>query len=137
MKKILTVILTLSMIASLLVVAPLSAGAAAWDGSVATAFAGGNGSAASPYQIANAAQLAYFSSYVNSNATARTKSYILTADITLNEGDAATWGETAPANAFTPVGSWSGAFGGTFDGNGKTISGLYVKSTGDSQGLFG
>ena len=137
MKKILTVILALTMIASLLAVAPLSASADVWDGTVATAFAGGDGSAATPYQIANAKQLAYFSSFVNSNVTARTKSYILTADITLNEGDAATWGETAPANAFTPVGKWDGAFGGTFDGNGKTISGLYVKSTSDSQGMFG
>ena len=137
MKKILTAILALTMIASLLAVAPLSASADVWDGTVATAFAGGDGSAATPYQIANAKQLAYFSSFVNSNVTARTKSYILTADITLNEGDAATWGETAPANAFTPVGKWDGAFGGTFDGNGKTISGLYVKSTNDSQGLFG
>ena len=79
MKKILTVILALTMIASLLAVAPLSASAAAWDGSVATAFAGGDGSASNPFQIANGAQLAYFSKYVNSTASARNKSYILTA----------------------------------------------------------
>lgn len=39
-----------------------------WDGSVATAFAGGDGSTENPYQIANAAQLAYLASLVNNGA---------------------------------------------------------------------
>ena len=37
-----------------------------------------------------------------------------------------------------PIGtSSSNSYRGTFDGNGKTISGLYIKSTADYQGLFG
>ena len=37
-----------------------------------------------------------------------------------------------------PIGTSSiNSYKGTFDGNGKTISGLYIKSTADYQGLFG
>ena len=37
----------------------------AWDGSVASGFASGNGSAQNPYVIATGAQLAYFAQSVN------------------------------------------------------------------------
>ena len=36
-----------------------------WDGSIATAFAGGDGSANNPYQISNGAELAYLAQEVN------------------------------------------------------------------------
>lgn len=45
-------------------------------------------------------------------------------DIVLNEGNAADWAETAPANRWAPVSN----FAGTFDGQGHTISGLYARS---------
>ena len=57
---------------------------AAWDGSIATAFAGGTGTESDPYQIANGAQLAYLASSVNSGETYEDKYFVLTANINLN-----------------------------------------------------
>ena len=39
-----------------------------WDGSIATSFEGGEGTPNDPYQIATAAQLAYFASLINNAA---------------------------------------------------------------------
>ena len=155
-KRILSVFLVLAMLIGVAPIIPLGAVAASsnvWDGSVASSFAGGRGTEDSPYLIENGAQLAYMAKQVNSgadNGSYRTAYYKLTADIVLNEGDAANWATTAPANAFTPIGiadngtndaSWrAGLFGGSFDGNGKTVSGVYVKNTSSSKnagtGLF-
>ena len=141
MKKITSIVLCLLMIVGIVSALPVFAGAdaAAWDGSVATGFEGGTGTATDPYLIANGAQLAYMAKQINSgasNGAFRTANYKLTADIVLNEGDAADWATTAPANVFTPIGiadngtddtSWrAGGFNGSFNGNGKTISGVYV-----------
>lgn len=71
----------------------------------------------------------------------------LTADIVLNQGNAADWATTAPANEWLPIGgdlhsdpSHRG-FDGTFNGQGHTVSGLYyVGSEEDGMlgaGLFG
>ncbi|MBQ9392701.1 MAG: hypothetical protein IJU18_01745, partial [Oscillospiraceae bacterium] len=54
------------------------------------------------------------------------KTVYLASDIKLNDGNAADWATTAPANEFTPIGGDSGSFRGTFDGQGHTISGLYA-----------
>ncbi len=43
----------------------------------------------------------------------------------------------AQTTAWTPIGNSSSPFTGTFDGNGCTIKGLTIKSTGDYIGLFG
>lgn len=60
---------------------------------------------------------------------------ILDNDLALNKGSAKDWKKTAPENEWTmPIGRWvsedgvtSGvAFSGTFEGNGHTISGLYI-----------
>ena len=59
------------------------------------------------------------------------KTVKLGADITLNEGKASDWAEKAPKNQWTPVN-----FSGTFDGQGHTISGVYVNSTKQYTGLF-
>jgi hypothetical protein len=60
----------------------------------------------------------------------------LGADIVFNEGDARAWRVTAPINRFDPVGK-STQFWGTFDGQGHSISGLYVNETTAIAGLFG
>ena len=75
-----------------------------WTHHAATAFAGGTGTEENPYQIATAAQLAFFSTNVTNGH------YVLTENIDLAEY------EWVPARSF----------GGTFDGNGKTISGLKI-----------
>ena len=121
-----------------------------WDGSVASSLSG-FGTSSNPYVITNGAQLAYVAKAVNDGiGSYRTAHYRLGADIVLNEGDAASWAETAPANVWTPIGiatdgandnEWrAGAFNGVFDGNGKTVSGVYVVNDTDSKnagtGLF-
>ena len=66
----------------------------------------------------------------------------LTADITLNEGDAAEWAKgnfNGVANAPVCSGAFGTEFSGNFDGGGHTISGAYIVSPGDTDGiaLFG
>ena len=82
-KRIGSVLLALALCLSLLPATALAAGGA-WDGSIATAFAGGTGTESDPYQIANGAQLAYLASSVNSGETYTGKYFVLTANIDLN-----------------------------------------------------
>ena len=154
MKKIVLIIAAVILVSLALVLCVSADGA--WNGTVATKFAGGNGTIGSPYLISNASEWAYFSEYAPKNPG---KYYKLTADITFNTGDATTWGEEFDGIDMTPyiVGNWytpagdpvpgnpdaeaaSAPFIGTFDGNGKTISGFYAKKVageGDTVALFG
>ncbi|WP_302525557.1 hypothetical protein [Phocaeicola barnesiae] len=110
-----------------------------WNGSIATAFAGGSGTAEDPYQIANGAQLAKLAQDVNGRNSYAGTYFVLTADILLNDLSGwESWNETtAPANTWTPIGSNTNPFTGTFDGQGHTVSGIYVNSGNNCQGLFG
>jgi len=76
------------------------------------------------------------------------KTIKLGADLVLNEGDASTWKTSAPKRSYSPIQpyTWSGReFLGTFDGQGHTISGLYIPANStastsgseDAKGLFG
>lgn len=106
-----------------------------WDGTTAKKFAGGDGSKDNPYQISNGAELAYLAQQVNSEKIDSEDTFItLTNNIDLNN------------KAWTPIGNSDSVFAGTFDGNGHTISGLYINITGSYspakkgrlyQGLFG
>ncbi|MDD4509384.1 MAG: leucine-rich repeat protein [Oscillospiraceae bacterium] len=60
------------------------------------------------------------------------KTVTLGADIVLNEGEL-----TSSSRQWTPIGTATSTFSGTFDGAGHTISGLYINSTAGNQGLFG
>ena len=95
-----------------------------WNGTVADAYDGGDGSAENPYQIATAEQLALLAQQTN-NGTGGDVNYLLTNDIILNDGDSLLW---------TPIGN-VGAFTGVFDGNNHIISGLYENGNKIS-GLF-
>ena len=98
----------------------------AWDGSIATAFAGGTGTESDPYQIANGAELAYLASSVNSGETYTGKNFVLTANINLN---GLPW--TPIGNSFSDAlleGSNYRIFAGNFDGNGYTISNVSIGS---------
>ena len=108
-----------------------------WDGTVAGSFAGGNGTAEDPYLIADGAQLARFASMVNGGQTSINGK--LTADILLNDTTNWTsWNEsTAPANTWTPIGSDANPFTGTLDGQGHSVSGIYVNSNEHYQGFVG
>lgn len=79
------------------------------------------------FTLTTPAQLLGFSQLGQSN-TFEGKTVKLGADITLNEGDSAAWATQAPATVWTPVSN----FAGTFDGQGYTVSGLYVKNGGSA-----
>ncbi len=118
-----------------------NAKALVWDGSSASAFGGGDGTSGSPYQIANGNQLAYFADNVNSGEDYYDFYFILTENIELNDVTYFfDWENNPPSNVWAPIGRYElGAqypFRGHFEGNGKTISGLYVNKD-EYSGLFG
>ena len=86
----------------------------------------GEGTANAPYQISDVADLKAFRDKVNGGATSIHAK--LMDNINLNN------------EAWTPISNVSAiasAFAGTFDGNGKTISGLSISTSKSNQGLFG
>ena len=93
------------------------------------------------YQIGSAAALAEFRDKVNRGETDANTSAELTADIVLNEkievDENGTVTNAKELSEWTPIGSISQQYSGTFDGNGHTISGLYIAGSDDAQGLFG
>ena len=101
------------------------------------------------YQIANAGQLYWFAAYVNTydydNATYPNvaANAVLTADITVNEGDVAGYDGTKAEGwrVWTPIAPNRATYAGKFDGQGHTISGLYFNNEdiddGKYVGLFG
>ena len=97
-----------------------------WDGS-SKAQPSRSGTAASPYKLGTAAQLAWFADTVNSGS--RSACAVLTADIDLNGQEWTPIANSGVNNGYT----------GTFDGQGHVIHGICV-TTGVSsrpQGLFG
>ena len=83
----------------------------------------GDGSADKPYKISTAAELAWFRDQVNSGNNR--VSATLTEDIDLAEFCHAADGTTYTDElSWTPI-TW---FQGTYDGNGKTISNLYINA---------
>ena len=139
-KRIGSLILILALCFTLLPTAALAAGGA-WDGSVATAFAGGDGTDSNPYQIADGAQLAYLASEVNKEGKTYENSYfVLTADIDLNNHD---W--TPIGNSFSDAlfgGTDYSLFAGNLDGKGHTIFNVSIGTESaplesDVFGLFG
>ena len=95
----------------------------------------GNGSVDNPYEISTAAELAWFRDYVNNES--QYASATLIADIDLSEfchaADAATNTEEL---SWDPIGNGK-MYCGSFDGNGKTIRNLYIKTTYIYRGFFG
>ena len=138
-KRIGSVLLALALCLSLLPATALAEDGA-WAGSIATAFAGGDGTESDPYQIADGAQLAYLASEVNKGQTYENSYFVLTADIDLGNQN---W--TPIANSFSDAllgGSNYRIFAGNFDGNGYTISKVSIGSEttpfeSDVFGLFG
>ncbi|MBR4768204.1 MAG: hypothetical protein IK088_04415, partial [Lachnospiraceae bacterium] len=86
--------------------------------------------------ISNAAELKAFSD------ESQTKNFEnwkvrLTADIDLNPGCTASLdGMTGAPEAWKPIGTTGNRFAGTFDGQGHTISGVYINAETAYQGLF-
>ena len=94
----------------------------------------GNGSVGNPYKISSAAELAWFRNQVNSGNT--TISAKLTADIDLSEFCHAAGGtKYTDELSWTPIGNSNYQYFGTFDGNGKTISNLYINAISENIGI--
>ena len=114
-----------------------------WDGTTAKDFACGAGTKLSPYIILTAEQLAKLSFVVGSNdSDYQGKYYKLGADIVLNEGKiiddkGALVADSTKLHKWTPIGNSSVAFTGNFDGNGHTVSGMFINTTSTHNGLFG
>ncbi|MBQ2798069.1 MAG: fibronectin type III domain-containing protein, partial [Ruminiclostridium sp.] len=90
------------------------------------------------YQISNAGELYWFAEYVNAGNTSANA--VLTADIVVNSGKVAECNGTKGAGwkDWTPIGNYLNKYTGTFEGNNKTISGLYFNDTTvEYVGLFG
>lgn len=96
-----------------------------WDGTIAETYAGGDGTAANPYQIATAEQLALLAQQTNIGLE-YIRHYSLTNDICLSGSDSIPW---------IPIGT-NKVFTGTFNGNGHTVSDMYVADS-EVGGLFG
>lgn len=114
----------------------------------------GSGTAEEPYQIGNAEELVVFRDIVNGTNGRKMNSdacAVLTADIVLNDGTfdengRYTKGESGMwLSDWTPMGQYERTstapegYGGTFDGQGHTIKGLYVSTNAENthaSGLF-
>ena len=85
-----------------------------WDGTAATAFAGGTGKETDPYLIANADQLAYFRNEVDGGNTFQGKFVKLNNNIYLDKYNFDPIGWGYDYDGYTPNGK---TFNGTFDGD--------------------
>lgn len=113
----------------------------------------GVGTEEKPYQITNAEELYWFAGLVNGDKSIIGNSIkqntgacaVLIENITINENvldeNGSLNGNGSGLEQWTPIGSYGirgeEAYIGTFDGNGYTISGLYVDSDAQYVGLFG
>ena len=142
-RKVIALLLTMAMIlGSGVLVFGTAADPVAWDGTVASDFAGGSGTEGDPWIISTPAQWAYFAAQVTAGTTYSGKYIKLDADLVFNTGNAADWATTPPANEIPPVGydgGSAGHFAGTFDGQGYTVSGVYTNQPANTYGygLFG
>ena len=115
-----------------------------WSGATAKKFACGSGSEGNPFVIKTAEQLANLSFVIGAGDEKYVgKHFKLGADIILNkgeiiDGDGMPVDSTAELFKWTPIGKSDNApFTGHFDGDGHTISGLFVNTNGRFNGLFG
>ena len=110
-----------------IITSTIAQGVSVWDGS-STIWTNGSGTSSDPYLIESAANLAYLATSVNSGTTYSGKYFKQTVDIDL---DAIGW---------TPIGTSSYTFQGTYNGNHKRIKNLSIYVNGASPvhiGLFG
>lgn len=98
------------------------------------------------FSISTAEELAGLAELVNSGVTFQNKTIEIEEDIVLNDGDLiysdgkySFSGNTA--NKWIPIGTYksssSKGFRGIFNGNGHVVSGMYINSSEQYQGLFG
>lgn len=96
----------------------------------------GNGSTGNPYIITKAAELAWFRNEVNRDGGDTKACAKLTADIDLKDFCHAA-DDSKIAKSWEPIGNRKRQYQGTFDGNRKTITNLYINASQNNVGLFG
>lgn len=126
----------IALIAALFVINPGlgRSAAAAWDGTAAESFEGGNGDSSDPYIIKTAEQLAFLAKQVNGGETYHGKYFQLEADLDLSGSE---WSPIGIGERETDGSTVTKPFAGTFDGKNHKISGLTLTAGLDDQGLFG
>ena len=107
----------------------------------------GDGSSSNPFQISNAKELAWFRDWVNGTYTVSSSESAtthlnacakLTADIDLKDFcHAADESQNLEELSWVPIGNNKIQYEGTFEGNGKTITNLYINASQTFMGLFG
>ena len=86
----------------------------------------GGGTSSNPYLISSSTDLKNLATNVNNGTTYSGKYFAMTTNIDLG------------GQKFTPIGkNYSYAFKGIFDGNGYTISNIYINETSNPAGIFG
>jgi len=110
--------------------------ASVWNGKTDTAW---HNESETEFTITTPEQLAGFAELVNSGNNFEGKTVKLGANIMLNDtANWQSWANSQPANEWVPIGKKDdGKFDGIFDGNGFAVSGVYINSAKDYQGLFG
>mgnify|MGYP007059448294 CR=1 FL=1 len=94
------------------------------------AFSGGNGTSGDPYQITTPDELQSLNNYLGSGHSG--KYFKVMNDLNLSVSPYNT------GNGWTPIGSSSNRFYGKFNGNYKTITGLFINTPSSTyRGLFG
>ena len=100
--------------------------------------ASGDGTVDNPFLISTAAELAWFRDHVNEDYANAKASAKLIADIDLSEFcHAANASENINQKSWEPIGNHTKIYKGTFDGNNKTITNLYINNIQEYMGLFG
>ena len=128
----------------LLLVTAMAIPKMAWAQVTPTKPANGDGTAEKPYEITTAAELAWFRDWVNTcevgnshhDACAKLMADIDMSSLCHPADDSKGVAELSwspISNTTAPIFTWRGQF----DGNGKTISNLYINATSYYQGLFG
>jgi hypothetical protein len=129
---------TLTLWMAMLITCMAFAQVSTWDGTWEP-WTHGTGTEADPFLIENAQQLAYLAYRVNNGLDAggghisnHDYHYKLLVDVNLNGSNSFQW---------IPIGYWDSStdhqqFGGYFDGNNHTVSGIYINSTAERVGFF-
>jgi hypothetical protein len=104
---------------------------AIWNGTADTAW---YNDSLNEFTITTPEQLAGLAKLVNNENSFEGKKFKLGANIMLNDtANWQNWADYPPINHWKPI----NLLNGTFNGNGHIISGVYINSTEDHQGLFG
>lgn len=122
----------------LLVMAILMPYGGAWA-QTPTPPAKGNGSADKPYEISSAAELAWFRNQVNGGnkkICAKIADNVEVIDLK-DFCHAADASKKIDEQSWVPIGNNNNKYQGTFDGNNKTITNLYINASQLNVGLFG